>query len=43
MNHATDAHFLVTGIEEEVADFSEGAVAPDLPLLVQQPGGTVDL
>ena len=42
-NHATDAHLLVAGIEEDIADLPEGAVAPGLQLLIQQPGGTADL
>ena len=42
-NHAADAHLLVAGIEEEIADLPEGAISPGLQLLVQQPGGTADL
>lgn len=41
--HATDAHLLVAGIEEEIADLPEGAIAPGLRFLVQHLRGTADL
>ena len=42
-DHASIADFLVPGIDEEIADLTQGAVAPGRQLVVQQGGGTADL